>query len=74
MIEELKAVENKVNEKILEAISLDEYKDMPMNKAIEMGATALFGEKYGDRVRVICFDPEFSLELCGGTHVKNIRK
>ena len=69
--EELKAVENKVNEKILEAISLDEYKDMPMNKAIEMGATALFGEKYGDRVRVICFDPEFSLELCGGTHVKN---
>ena len=57
-----------VNEKIRENIALDEKRDMPIADAQAMGATALFGEKYGDKVRVITFDPSYSIELCGGTH------
>ncbi len=67
--DEIKSVEKLVNEKIRTNIVLDEQRDVPMAKAQEMGATALFGEKYGDAVRVITFDREYSIELCGGTHV-----
>ena len=69
--EELTAVETMVNEKIQEGISLIEHRNIPIQNAIDMGATALFGEKYGDFVRVIEFDREYSMELCGGTHVAN---
>ncbi len=68
--EELQAIEKMVNEKIRENIALDEKRNIPISKALEMGAMALFGEKYGDHVRVITFDPSYSVELCGGTHVK----
>lgn len=68
--EELGKVEAIVNEKIRENIFLDEQRNVPIEKAKSLGAMALFGEKYGDFVRVITFDPKFSVELCGGTHVK----
>ena len=67
--EELRHTEQLVNQKIRENIPIEEHRDVPMNEAQEMGAIALFGEKYGDRVRVIRFDESFSTELCGGTHV-----
>jgi alanyl-tRNA synthetase len=68
--EELARVESIVNEKIRANIQLDEQRNVPIEKAKSLGAMALFGEKYGDFVRVITFDPAFSVELCGGTHVK----
>ncbi|HRE68301.1 MAG TPA: alanine--tRNA ligase [Cyclobacteriaceae bacterium] len=68
--EELVKVEAIVNEKIRENILLDEQRNVPIEKAKALGAMALFGEKYGDYVRVITFDSKFSVELCGGTHVK----
>ena len=67
--EELTIVEQKVNDKIAEALPLIEKRDCDINEAIAEGAMALFGEKYGDKVRVIRFGS--SIELCGGTHVKN---
>ena len=67
--EELKRIEDRVNEKIRENIPLKVMTNVPIQEAISMGATATFGEKYGDFVRVIIFDPEFSFELCGGTHI-----
>lgn len=67
--EEIAHIERMVNEKIRENIRLDEQRNVPVQKAMDMGATALFGEKYGEYVRVITFDPEYSRELCGGTHV-----
>ena len=67
--EELTIVEQKVNDKIAEALPLIEKRDCDINDAIADGAMALFGEKYGDKVRVIRFGS--SIELCGGTHVKN---
>ncbi len=67
--EELQKIEHIVNEKIRENIALDEKRNVPIKQATEMGATALFGEKYGDFVRVITFDANYSRELCGGTHV-----
>ncbi|WP_097125782.1 alanine--tRNA ligase [Spirosoma fluviale] len=67
--EQLAEVERIVNEKIREDIKLDEKRNVPIGQAKELGATALFGEKYGDFVRVITFDPNYSVELCGGTHV-----
>ncbi len=69
--EELQRIEQMVNEKVGENIPLDEKRNVPIKQAMEMGATALFGEKYGDFVRVITFDPNYSMELCGGTHVKS---
>lgn len=68
--EELSEIETKINTKIRENIQLDEQRNVPINSAKQMGAMALFGEKYGDLVRVITFDKEFSVELCGGTHAK----
>lgn len=64
--EGLRQVEHFVNEKIRENIPLTEYRDYPIEKAKELGAIALFGEKYGDRVRVIQFGD--SVEFCGGCH------
>ncbi|AQG79635.1 alanine--tRNA ligase [Spirosoma montaniterrae] len=66
---QLAEIERIVNEKIREDIKLDEKRNVPIEQAKNMGATALFGEKYGDFVRVITFDPTYSVELCGGTHV-----
>ena len=68
--EELRKVEDIVNTRIRENIPLDEKRNVPFDDAIALGATATFGEKYGDFVRVITFDPNFSVELCGGTHVQ----
>ncbi|MBT1697797.1 alanine--tRNA ligase [Fulvivirgaceae bacterium PWU4] len=67
--EEILKVEDIVNSKIREDIHLDEKRNVPIEQAKSLGAMALFGEKYGDFVRVITFDPKFSVELCGGTHV-----
>jgi len=67
--DDLKLVEDKVNSKIKSNIALQEFRDIPMTEAIEKGAMALFGEKYGDKVRMIQFGS--SKELCGGTHVKS---
>jgi alanyl-tRNA synthetase len=67
--EEIQKVEHIVNQKIRENIVLEERRNVPIEDAKKLGATALFGEKYGDFVRVITFDPNFSIELCGGTHV-----
>ena len=66
--EELKEVEDRVNKAILANIPLDERRNTPIAEAQELGAMMLFGEKYGDTVRVIKFGS--SIELCGGTHVK----
>ncbi len=67
--EEISEIETIVNEKIRENIPLTEKRDMQMEKALEMGAIALFGEKYDEHVRVIIYDKNYSVELCGGTHV-----
>jgi alanyl-tRNA synthetase len=68
--EELNQIEDIVNSKIRENILLKEQRNVPYQEAIDSGVTALFGEKYGDFVRVITFGDHFSKELCGGTHVK----
>ncbi|MEO0338012.1 MAG: alanine--tRNA ligase, partial [Bacteroidota bacterium] len=67
---EIERVEEIVNQKIRENIQLDEQRAIPIEEAKTAGATMLFGEKYGDLVRMITFDPSFSRELCGGTHVQ----
>ncbi|WP_316843645.1 alanine--tRNA ligase [Pedobacter psychrodurus] len=68
--EELAQIEVIVNQKIRQNIKLKEQRNVPYQDAIESGVTALFGEKYGDFVRMITFEDHFSKELCGGTHVK----
>src|SRR5690606_17478942 len=67
--DELNRVSEFVNDRIAEQIALVEKRDIPFVQAVEEGAVALFGEKYGDRVRAIKFGD--SMELCGGTHVAN---
>lgn len=67
--EELRKVERIVNDMIRQDIPLEEHRNMPLAEAKELGAVALFGEKYGDRVRVVRFGP--SCEFCGGIHVKS---
>ena len=66
--EQLREVERLVNAKIRENVPLTEYRNLPIEKARELGAIALFGEKYGDEVRVVQFGS--SIEFCGGTHVQ----
>ena len=68
--EEIAKVEHIVNQKIRENINLNERRNVPIAEAQTMGAMMLFGEKYGESVRVITFDENYSRELCGGTHVK----
>ncbi|WP_109696354.1 alanine--tRNA ligase [Chitinophaga deserti] len=66
--EELAAIETIVNQKIRENIPVI-IREMPRDAAMELGAMALFGEKYGETVRVVTIDPNYSVELCGGTHI-----
>ncbi len=68
--DQLAEIERIVNDHIRKNIPLDEKRNVPIDDAKALGATALFGEKYGEFVRVITFDPDYSVELCGGTHVK----
>ncbi|MCH8276302.1 MAG: alanine--tRNA ligase, partial [Bacteroidetes bacterium] len=65
----LKTIEDRVNGAIQRNIERQEERDVSIEEALSRGARALFGEKYGDTVRVITFDPEYSIELCGGIHV-----
>ena len=69
--QQLLDVQALVNEKIRASIPLEEDREIPIEQAKERGARMLFGEKYGDKVRVITFDSDYSMELCGGTHVQN---
>lgn len=69
---ELRQVERIVNDMIRQDLPLDEHRDTPIEQAKELGAIALFGEKYGDKVRVVRFGP--SCEFCGGIHVRSTGK
>jgi len=68
--EELAKVEALVNQKLFENMELQHYRNIPFDKAKEMGANMFFGDKYGDKVNVVQFG-DFSMEFCGGTHVQN---
>ncbi len=68
--EEIKDIENLVNEKLLENIEMIHHRNIPFEEAKKMGALMFFGDKYGDKVNVVQFG-DFSMEFCGGTHVKN---
>ena len=67
--DELDEIEKIVNQKVQQNIPLQEERNVAIDQAKKRGAMMLFGEKYGERVRVITFDPDYSVELCGGTHV-----
>ncbi len=67
--EEIQKVEEIVNQKVRQNIKKQEDRSVPIKEAKSAGAMMLFGEKYGDTVRMITFDPEYSVELCGGCHV-----
>jgi alanyl-tRNA synthetase len=67
--EQIRDVERRVNEMIRQCLPLEEHRAMPIAEAQKLGAMALFGEKYGDHVRVVKYGP--SIEFCGGTHVAN---
>ena len=67
--DEIRQAENMVNDKIRENVVLEELRNVPIDEAKAQGAMALFGEKYGEFVRMIIFDKKYSVELCGGTHV-----
>ncbi|MBB5394190.1 alanine--tRNA ligase [Mucilaginibacter sp. AK015] len=69
--DEIETLERIVNQKVREGIPIKDERRVRYAEAIERGVTALFGEKYGDYVRMVTFDDNFSKELCGGTHVKN---
>lgn len=69
--DQLHEIERIVNRKIAENIPLEEDRSIPMKKAQDAGAMMLFGEKYGDTVRMITFDRNYSRELCGGIHVSH---
>ncbi|AIZ64015.1 alanyl-tRNA synthetase [Hymenobacter sp. DG25B] len=68
--DQLRDIERLVNERVRQQISLDERRNVPIEEAKQLGAMALFGEKYGEFVRVITFGKDHSVELCGGTHVR----
>jgi len=67
--EEIRRIEEIVNAKVMEDVACVERRGVPLQEALDSGAMALFGEKYGDTVRVIAFGSDYSVELCGGTHV-----
>jgi alanyl-tRNA synthetase len=69
--EEIRKVEHLVNEKIRENLARKEDRDVDINDAKKSGAMMIFGEKYGEKVRMITFDDQYSIELCGGCHVKS---
>ncbi|MCS7078141.1 MAG: alanine--tRNA ligase [Bacteroidia bacterium] len=71
--EELEKIENIVNEKIKQGINQD-TRWYPIQEAQKLGAQMVFGEKYGEQVRVVTFDPHFSMEFCGGLHVLNTQE
>ncbi|HSD62574.1 MAG TPA: alanine--tRNA ligase [Ignavibacteriaceae bacterium] len=68
--EEIKEIESLVNEQLRRNIPLNHHRDIPFDEAKKMGALMFFGDKYGDKVNVVQFG-DFSMEFCGGTHVKN---
>lgn len=70
-IDTLNEIEAEINEKIQQNVALESFFDVPIEEARNMGAMMLFGEKYGEKVRVVMFDREYSIELCGGTHVNS---
>lgn len=72
--EQIQSIEHIINQKIRANIALEEARGIPLEQAKALGVTALFGEKYGEYVRIITFDSNFSKELCGGTHAINTGK